>query len=256
MLRRVLVVDNEEHAVEDLGDLLALSERVGEVDTADSATEALLKLRTRSYDAVFVDIRMPGLDGLELAGILGRFADPPPVVFVTAYHDHAVEAFALEATDYLLKPVNEDRLSNSLSRLEDRLGRGAPIANAPTVEEDRSGDELPFVGVEVNGRTVLIERGEIRFVEAQGDYVRLHTHHDAYLIRRSISSLAARWAPHGFVRIHRSYLVNLRHVIEISPFFNQALVVRLDDKDQTRLQVSRRRAGDLRDRLGLAGSGR
>ncbi len=193
---------------------------------------------------------MPGLDGMELAGVLARFADPPAIVFVSAHNEHAVDAFAVDAIDYLLKPVNPERLGATLERLRHRLG-GRPGQDVP-VEHD---DELPFVGVELAGKTVLIERSEIRFAEAEGDYVRLRTHSKGYLIRRSLTSLAERWAPHGFVRIHRSYLVNLRHVVEISPFFNETLSVRMDDVDGTRLPVSRRRARQLRDRLGMGGGG-
>jgi DNA-binding LytR/AlgR family response regulator len=93
-------------------------------------------------------------------------------------------------------------------------------------------------------------------VESEGDYVRLHTFKDAYLVRRSLSSLAERWASDGFARVHRSYLVNLRHVIEIQPYFNQTLIVRLNDSGETKIPVSRRRARQLRERLGLGTTGR
>lgn len=247
----VLVVDDESHAREDLGDLLSTYPQIGAVDTASDATEALVRLKERRYDAVFLDIRMPGLDGIELAQVLGRFADPPAVVFVSAHNEHAVDAFELNAIDYLMKPVSQERLGTTIGRLGTRAGQG-PQAEESEPPHD---DELPFVGVELAGKTVLIERSEIRFAEAEGDYVRLHTRSNGYLIRRSLTSLADRWAPHGFVRIHRSYVVNLRHVVEISPFFNQTLTVRVDDADGSRLPVSRRRARELRDRLGMGGSG-
>lgn len=250
-LGRVLVVDDEAHAREDLTDLLYATGRVGQVETAENATEALLMLDERPYDAVFLDIRMPGLDGLQMARILRRFADPPAVVFVAASDQHGVEAFAVEAIDYLLKPVSHERLLASIQRI-DRL-RGEPFKTVDSGDEPDEPDDLPFVAVEVAGKTVLIERDEVRYVEAEGDYVRFHTYADSYLVRRPLASVASEWAPHGFVRIHRSYVVNLRHVAEISPFFNQTLMVKMKDAAGSRLPVSRRQARELRDRLRLRG---
>ncbi|MDQ1517405.1 MAG: hypothetical protein QOE80_3235, partial [Actinomycetota bacterium] len=113
----VLVVDDEEPALEDLAYLLRQHPRIGSVVTASDATEALRRLRDGSFAAVFLDIRMPGLDGLELARVLSRFARPPEIVFVTAFEQHAVEAFELQAVDYLLKPVRAERLSDAIRRL-------------------------------------------------------------------------------------------------------------------------------------------
>jgi DNA-binding LytR/AlgR family response regulator len=253
VLSRALVVDDEAHAREDLSDLLSASGRVEHIDVVADANDALLKLRERRYDAIFLDIRMPGLDGLQLAAVLQRFAEPPAVVFVSAHEEHAVEAFSLEATDYLLKPVSADRLERTLARLESSREKESP---QPEVTGETEDDHLPFVGVEVGDRTVLIERTEIRYVEAEGDYVRLHTAGDSYLVRRSMSSLAEAWERFGFVRIHRSYVVNLRHVAQIEPYFNQTLVIRVKDREGTRLPVSRRRARELRDRLEIGSSGR
>lgn len=253
---RVLVVDDEEHARDDLAYLLEAVGAAEEVEAAASATEALVKLQQAPADVVFLDIRMPGLDGIQLAKTLSLFSNPPAVVFVSAHEEHAVEAFAVDATDYLLKPVSKERLIATLHRLEarvvDKTRTVAPSAAAGRSEDDR----LPFVAVEVAGKTRLIDRGEIRFVEAEGDYVRMHTYKDAYLVRRSLSSLAERWAAEGFVQVHRSYLVNLRHVVEIQPYFNQTLIVRLDNSGETKIPVSRRRARQLRERLGLGATGR
>jgi len=253
---RVLVVDDEEHARADLAYLLESAGAAEEIQTASSATEALLMLQQSPADVVFLDIRMPGLDGIQLAKTLGQFSDPPAVVFVSAHEEHAVEAFAVDATDYLLKPVSTERLNATLQRLEARLAEKTATSSASGTDVRRENDGLPFVAVEVAGKTRLIDRGEIRFVESEGDYVRMHTYKDAYLVRRSLSSLAERWEAEGFVRVHRSYLVNLRHVIEIQPFFNQTLIVSLDNSGETKIPVSRRRARQLRERLGLGATGR
>lgn len=247
MLSRVLIVDDEGHAREDLSDLLTELARVDTIDVVADANDALLQLQEHRYEALFLDIRMPGLDGLQLASVLRRFAEPPSIVFVSAYEDHAVDAFSLEATDYLLKPVSSDRLALTLDRIEGVSSNRVPEEVKP--RPDGEEEQLPFVGVEVGDRTVLIERAEIRYVEAEGDYVRLHATADSYLVRRSLSSIAEAWERFGFVRIHRSYVVNLRHVDQIEPYFNQTLVIRVRDRDHTRLPVSRRRARVLRGKL-------
>ena len=235
----VLVVDDEQPALEDLAYLLDQHPRIGTVVTACDATEALRELRDGSFAAVFLDIRMPGLDGLELARVLSRFAHPPEIIFVTAFEQHAVEAFELQAVDYLLKPVRPERLSDAIRRL------GAPPRRA---EDDGAAgeDELDRIAVETGGRTRMVERDSIRFVEASGDYVRLHSDDGAFLVRMPISSLEDAWRDAGFVRVHRRYLIALRHVTELRtrPGGGYDLVVAGQE-----LPVSRRHARELRDRL-------
>ena len=135
---------------------------MGEVLTCDSATEALRTLHEIEVDAVFLDIQMPGLTGLDLAQVLARFRTPPPVVFVTAHDEHAVEAFELRAVDYVLKPVREERLAEAVRRVVEDAGRSGPSA-------DR---QIP---VERGGVTRFVNRSDVTHVEAHGDYARLHT---------------------------------------------------------------------------------
>ena len=136
---------------------------------------------------MFLDIRMPGLDGLELARVLARFARPPEIVFVTAFEQHAVEAFELQAVDYLLKPVRPERLSDAIRppRRDRGAGRPAPADDGDGPQRRRPGR----IAVETGGRTRFVDAGLVRFVEASGDYVRLHTDDGAYLVRMPISSL-------------------------------------------------------------------
>ena len=231
----VLVVDDEEPALADLAYLLRQHPRIGSVVTASDATEALRRLRDGSFAAVFLDIRMPGLDGLELARVLSRFARPPEIVFVTAFEQHAVEAFELQAVDYLLKPVRPERLSDAIRRL------GTPARRPPG-----DGDDPDRIAVETGGRTRMIERDSIRFVEASGDYVRLHTDDGAFLVRVPISSLEESWRDAGFVRVHRRYLIALRHVSELRTRSGGGYDLVVAGQE---LPVSRRHARDLRDRL-------
>lgn len=231
---RVLVVDDERPALEDLAYLLRQQAAVGSVVTADNTTDALRCLRDDQFDGVFLDIRMPGLDGLELARILSRFAAPPGIIFVSAFEQHAIEAFELQAVDYLLKPVRPERLAHAIQRL------GSRPATVPAVEQPAR------VAVEVGGSTRLIDRDSIRFVETSGDYVRLHSDQGTYLVRTPISSLEESWSGSGFVRVHRRYLVSMRHLTEMRGQPGGGYVVLVGDRE---LPVSRRHLRDVRDRL-------
>jgi DNA-binding LytR/AlgR family response regulator len=233
----VLAVDDEPPALDELAYLLNADGRVVHVHRAGDATEALRVLRDTEVDAVFLDIRMPGLDGMELARILHRFARPPAIVFVTAYDDGAVDAFDLGVTDYVRKPVRAERLAESLRRV---VGTRATPAPPSSVREDE-----PSIPVELAGTTRMLPRSSVRWVEAQGDYARLHTADASHLVRVSLATLAERWADAGFVRIHRSYLVQLRLVAELR-LTGSGYVVALDG---TELPVSRRHTRELKDKL-------
>ncbi|MET0525648.1 MAG: LytTR family DNA-binding domain-containing protein [Nocardioides sp.] len=230
---RVLVIDDERPALDELSFLLLEDERVADVLTCDSATEALRMLREQEVDCVFLDIQMPGLTGLELAQVLSRFRTPPPVVFVTAHEGHAVEAFDLQAVDYVLKPVRADRLAEAVRRVVHGGDRAA------------TADQGVQIPVERAGVTRFIDRDDVTHVEAHGDYARLHTSGDSYLIRTPLSSLEEEWGPAGFVRIHRSLLVALAHVKEVRMEAGRCTVL----VGGTELGVSRRHTRELRDLL-------
>jgi DNA-binding LytR/AlgR family response regulator len=232
----VLAVDDEPPALDELAYLLNADDRVTHVHRAGDATEALRVLRDTEVDAVFLDIRMPGLDGMELARILRRFARPPAIVFVTAYDDGAVDAFDLGVTDYVRKPVRAERLGESLRRVAGLRAAAAPAAQR---------EDEPAIPVELAGTTRMLPRSSVRWVEAQGDYARLHTADASHLVRVSLATLAERWADAGFVRIHRSYLVQLRLVSELR-LTQSGYVVAVDGTD---LPVSRRHTRELKDRL-------
>ena len=206
MTLRILAVDDERPALDELVFLLSRDPRVGTVQTASDGAGALRLLQETAVDAVFLDIRMPGLTGLDLARVLGRFRQAPVVVFVSAYDDHAVDAFEVKAVDYVMKPVRETRLREAVRRvIEARRSVAAP-------EAEQAPDET--IPVELGGVTRFIQRSEIRYAEAQGDYARLHTSEGSHLVRVPLSTLEERWTPEGFVRIHRSHLVAVAHIVE------------------------------------------
>ena len=233
---KILAVDDEAPALDELAFLLRADPRVNKVFTAGDATEALRALRDLDVDVVFLDIRMPGLDGMELARVLRRFAQPPAIVFVTAYDNAAADAFDLGAVDYVRKPIQPSRLAEALRRVAAAL---AVPAEARHEEEDHA------IPVELAGTTRMLPRSSVRWVEAQGDYARLHTAEGSHLVRVPLATLAERWSDSGFVRIHRSYLVQLRLIDELR-MANSGYVVVLGE---TELPVSRRHTRDLKDRL-------
>ncbi len=230
---RALVVDDERPAIDELAYLLAADPRIGEVLTSDSAADGLRILQETDVDVVFLDIQMPGLTGLELAQVLRRFRTPPPIVFVTAHESHAVEAFDVRAVDYVLKPVRAERLAEAIRRVVD--GERTP-----------SGDD-PQVAVERAGVTRFVHRSDISYVEAHGDYARLHTGGDSHLVRTPLATLEEEWAGAGFVRIHRSLLVSLAHVREVRMDGGRCTVVVGDPPAE--LGVSRRHTRELRELL-------
>lgn len=247
----VLAVDDEPPALDELQFLLSRQSGVGEVVTAADATQALRHLNSRRFDAVFLDINMPGLSGLELASVLSNFSHRPAVVFVTAHEDRAVDAFGVGALDYLLKPLREKRLAQAVAR----IGTAEPPATASTpplptaaTPPDDSADVVP---VELGGVTTLVPRDTISWVEAVGDYARLHSESGAHLVRIPLSTLEARWRGHGFVRVHRSYLVSLPMVTGLRSRGSTTMVsLRANGAAAAvDLPVSRRQVRDLKDRL-------
>jgi len=237
---RALVVDDEAPALEELAWLLGKDPRIGSIRKAASGAEALRALDAEPVDVIFSDIKMPGLDGLDLARILARFSQRPQVVFVTAYDRHALDAFDLRATDYVMKPVRQERLAEAVRRVVEASGTPEP---PPRVEDET-------IAVELGGVTRFVQRSQVRYVEAHGDYARLHTATSSHLVRVPLTTLEERWADAGFVRIHRSTLVALPHVDEIRVDGGRC-AVRLGDRI---LQVSRRHTKELRDRLVRASS--
>ncbi|MCX4524771.1 MULTISPECIES: LytTR family DNA-binding domain-containing protein [unclassified Streptomyces] len=280
---RVLAVDDEKPLLEELLYLLRSDPRVHTAEGASDATEALRRI-TRALesgpdgadgiDVVFLDIHMAGLTGLDIARLLAGFARPPLIVFVTAHEGFAVQAFDLKAVDYVLKPVRPERLAEAVRRACVQLGgpaeapaaaagpppavRSRPAPAAPPLPAqpapqlprpvpevtvaDRTADQI---AVELGGVTRFVAIADIAYVEAQGDYARLHTDEGSHLVRIPLSTLEQRWAARGFVRIHRRHLVALGRIDELR-LDAGTTSVRVGAAE---LQVSRRHARELRDLL-------
>lgn len=238
----VLAVDDEAPALDELVYLLGRHPDIGQVYRAGDATSALRELNGRTIDAIFLDINMPGLSGIELAGVLANYSQRPLVVFVTAHDDKAIAAFDVGAIDYLLKPIRDDRLDEAVRR----------VAAARSAQAGDGGDDdSDVIPAELGGVTHLVPRDSIGWVEAEGDYARLHSASGSHLVRIPLSTLETRWRDRGFQRVHRSYLVALRLVTGLRTS-EGAVLVRLRANGASpavELPVSRRQARELRDRL-------
>ena len=238
---RVLAVDDELPALEDLVRMLEASPAVERVESAASAEEALVALGDgAAIDAVFLDVRMPGLGGLELARVLRRFERPPTIVFVSAFDDAAVHAFEVAAVDYLVKPVSRRRLDEAIDRAGRRSAPDEPAAG---------GDETLAVDALRGGGTRLLARSSVLYLQAHGDYVRVASTEGRYLVRARLSELEERWAAHGFVRVHRGFVVNLRRAVEVRPRLNGTAVLVMADGAE--VPIARRQVGELRRKLGV-----
>ncbi|MEU8518659.1 LytTR family DNA-binding domain-containing protein [Streptomyces sp. NBC_01216] len=243
---RVLAVDDEEPALGELLYLLRADPRVRSAEGATDATGALRRIGRaldagpdgeEAVDVVFLDIHMAGLTGLDVARLLAGFARPPLIVFVTAHEGFAVQAFDLKAVDYVLKPVRRERLAEAVRRVHGLVHAG-PVPATPVGAPEQ-------VPVERGGVTRFVSVDDIAYVEAQGDYARLHTDEGSHLVRVPLSTLEERWASRGFVRIHRSHLVALGRIDELR-LDAGATSVRVGSAE---LAVSRRHARELRDLL-------
>ena len=234
---RALIVDDEAPARSELRYLLDRHASVEVVGEAAGAAEALALAKAVHYDVVFLDVQMPGLTGLEAAPLVREQREPPAVVFVTAHPEYAVDAFAVEAFDYLLKPVDPERLARVVERLEERaVPQGAPVEKIPVV---------------AGGRTELVDYEAIHYVQADGDYSRVHTYDRSYLCTASLGELEEKLPGNRFARIHRSHLVNLGKVAAVKRAGSDRIRLALADAAKTELDVARRQSRQLRERLKL-----
>jgi DNA-binding LytR/AlgR family response regulator len=237
-----LIVDDEAPARAELRYLL---EQVGDVlvvGEAASVREALALASRVEYDVVFCDISMPELSGIDAAREIAAWPRRPKVVFVTAHEDYAVQAFSVDAFDYVLKPVSEERLARTVQRLRSAL-RNEPVKG--------SGPELAKVPVTRRGETLLLDHDDVYYAEADGDYSRIATYDERYFSTQSMRELEDLLPSARFFRIHRSYLVNLQKVASLEQAAPGRWQVRLADSGGTTLEVARRQTKGLKQHLGL-----
>jgi len=246
----VLAVDDEPPQLADLARILRASPQVHEVETAASGQEAIVKASRRAYDAIFLDVRMPELDGLELARVLKAFARKPALVFVSAFDTSAVATFEVRALDFLMKPVTPQRVAEALDRVIASTGV-TDAAQSGTAgldgSEARHDDDVMAVNNVRAGGMRLLTRSSILYVMAYGDYLRVFADSGRYLARGTLADVERRFDAHGFLGVHRRYLVNLRRVTEIRPLLNGTALLMFENGGE--VPVARRHMPALRRRL-------
>jgi DNA-binding LytR/AlgR family response regulator len=258
---KTLIVDDEALARADLHYMLKSLSEVSTVSECANATEALALMQDDVFDALFLDIEMPGLNGLKAVKIINQLESPPKIVFVTAYDEHAVKAFELNAVDYLVKPFNKKRLAQAVQKVQDAIeagsvkGKGKKGDREATVigGNSREASDLQFkkIPVEKGDGVLLISLSDVRYIVAFDDRVFVNTFEEQYLCRFSLTELETKLSSQGFVRVHRSYIVNLQHVLELQPFFNGTYNLIIEDKKKTIIPVSRARVKSLRSLIGV-----
>ena len=249
---KTLVVDDEPIARERILSLLQLEEDVEVIGECGDGAQAVSAIQHHAPDLVFLDVQMPGLDGFGVIDAVG-IDRMPLVIFVTAYDDYAVRAFEVHALDYLLKPFGRERFRETLNHarasLERRragdLGRRL-LALVNDIKPERA--KLERLVVKSGGRVFFLRTDEIDWIEAAGNYVRLHLGEESHLFRETMNRMESRLDARRFVRIHRSRIVNTERIKELQPWFNGEHVVIL--RNGTRLPLSRGYRDRLQEQLG------
>ena len=239
---RTVIVDDEELARDRIQTLLEQQPDVEVVGVCTDGPSAVETIDRTQPDLVFLDVQMPGMDGFEVVENLER-TKLPAVVFVTAHDAHALKAFEIHALDFLLKPFDQTRFEKALERARGQLSqtKGTTVLDSRLVtlleelHEERKYSERLIV--KSSGRVFFVRTEEIDWVEASGNYVKIHTKSDAHLLRESMKNMEAKLDPKTFVRIHRSAIVNIDHIKELEPWFHGEYIVIM--RDGTRLTASR-----------------
>jgi two-component system, LytTR family, response regulator len=249
---RVIIVDDEPPARNKIRELIKSEQDVEIVDECTNGREAVQSITSNSPDLVFLDIQMPELDGFGVIEAIGP-EQFPAVIFVTAYDQYAVQAFEVHAIDYLLKPFDRQRFQTALNRVKDHLqsNRHDDLnqqldsllrqLKGPKKQAER------FV-VKSGGRVFFLKNDEIDWIEAAGNYVRLHVGNETHLLRETMSAIQKKLDPALFIRIHRSTFVNIEKIKELQPWFHGEYVVIM--RDGTQLTMSRSYRSNLPDLMG------
>ncbi|WP_018661617.1 LytR/AlgR family response regulator transcription factor [Heyndrickxia acidiproducens] len=237
---KAIIVEDEIPAREELEYLIETYSNIEVTDCFEDGLDVLKFLQENETDVIFLDINIPSLDGMLLAGNISKFAHKPYIIFTTAYKEHAVQAFELEAFDYILKPYDEKRLAATLKRLEaayqrDRNSREETAS--PLEKENSPGTKR--VNLRKDEKIIVTDANDIFYCEAREKTTIVYTREETYVMPMNISEFQTHLPPDLFYRCHRSYIVNLTKIREIVPWFNQTYLLRLSGLN-AEVPVSRR----------------
>jgi two-component system LytT family response regulator len=264
---KALIVDDEYPARQELRHILSKISDIDVVGEAANGVEAKMLVEAMDYSVLFMDIQMPGMSGLELGELIKGLEHPPAIVYVTAYEDYAVKAFEVDAVDYLLKPFTEERVRLTVEKIRKHFkGRNklksaendpaysvaeAEISNKTTIKKDNQNINFQIIPAEKQGKTLLINESEIVFAYTENDYVYIKTKCEKLLTKFTLKDLENRLSPGCFFRTHRCYIVNLKKVQELVPFFNGTYNLVVADAEKSEVPVSRTQAKKLKKILGM-----
>ncbi len=242
---KVIIVEDEVLAQQELNWLIKAHSQMEIVATFDDGLDVLKYLQHHEVDAIFLDINIPSLDGVLLAQNISKFAHKPFIVFITAWKEHAVEAFELEAFDYILKPWQESRIISMLQKLETAWQQ----QNAPHPAGQNSRDNVT-INLVKDERIIVTDINDIYYAEAHEKMTFVYTRREAYVMPMNITEFCGRLPESHFFRCHRSYCVNLSKIREIEPWFNNTYILRLRDLD-FQVPVSRSKVKEFRQLMRL-----
>ncbi|NLC76423.1 MAG: response regulator transcription factor [Clostridia bacterium] len=248
---KALIVDDEYPARKELRYLLEQHQDIQVVGEATNAYEALELVAALDYAVLFLDIDMPGFTGLELAKHIRDTGKSPCVVFITAHEEFALDAFSVDAVDYLLKPIDSKRLAKTIQKIREIISLKATAPKPQEAERKTGPGNLGLIPVEYQGKTILLDEENIIYVHASNDYTFIKTAKDKYLTRFTLKELEQRLDPKRFYRCHRSYLVNIKRTKEVIPLYNGTLILIVDDAEKSEVPVSRAQAKRIRQLLGI-----
>lgn len=253
----ILIADDETPARSELRYVLETLAPQATFYEATNGEQALELVEREPIDVAFLDIHMPGLDGLEVAATIVDGPEPPLIVFATAYDEHALRAFELAALDYVVKPFDERRLARTVERVRQALGERETLAQRRAALREYLREAIPTAGLaklwgeRQNETRVLVDYGDILWIVAEAKRVYVHsTAGEKLLVRHTLKELEPRLGPHDFARVHKGYIVNLDHVVEVAPWFSGTYVIRMADETRTEIPMSRRYAAQLKKLTG------
>lgn len=241
---KVIIVEDEILAQQELSWLIKEHSQMEIVGTFDDGLDVLKFLQHNKVDAIFLDINIPSLDGVLLAQNISQFAHKPFIVFITAWKEHAVEAFELEAFDYILKPYQESRIITMLQKLEAAAQQAAPSASSPIAREN---DTINLIKDE---RIIVTSIHDIYYAEAHEKMTFVYTRRESYVMPMNITEFCNKLPQAHFFRCHRSFCVNLNKIREIEPWFNNTYILRLRDLE-FQVPVSRSKVKEFRQLMHL-----
>ncbi|MFT2795793.1 LytR/AlgR family response regulator transcription factor [Serratia sp. N21D137] len=224
---KAIIVEDEFLAQQELTYLINKHSNITIEATVEDGLDVLKYLQTHQVDAIFLDINIPSLDGVLLAQNISKFAHRPSIVFITAYKEHAVEAFEIEAFDYILKPYHEARIITMLQKLEALHNRPAQTPE-PSAPANRTSHSINLIKDE---RIIVTEINDIYYAAADEKVTRVYTRREEFVMPMNITEFYQRLPEEFFFRCHRSYCVNLSKIREIVPWFNNTYILRLSDLD-------------------------